>query len=130
MSNINTVTVSGRLTSDPVVKFTDKTALLIATIAVNESVKRGNEWEEKANFFTVKKFGKQVEYLSNHLHKGTKVVVQGRLAQNSFNTKDGERRSSVDIVADNIEFEKRQPSKATQLRDPWAANNSNNIPPY
>lgn len=109
MTDLNSVTVIGRLTRD----LDDKsyavsangTARAKISIAVNRSVKKDNQWIDEASFFDVTIWGKTAENLKPYLHKGTQVAVQGYLKQDRWQDKQsGQVRSSVGIVVDNIQL--------------------------
>ena len=98
-SDINTVAISGNLTRDPEVRGT----VLNFDIASNERRKnqQTGEWEDVPNFVSCVVFGNRVQPLSGILRKGMKVMVQGHLRQSSWE-KDGQRRSKVEVVADEV----------------------------
>ena len=64
--------------------------------------RQSQEWEEQTSFFNVTCWGQMGENASQSLPKGARVVVTGRLEQRSWETQDGEKRSTVDITADEI----------------------------
>ena len=105
--SINRVVISGNLTRDPELKaLPSGTPVLALGIAVNDRRKNqeSGQWEDVPNFFDVSIFGARAEALSRFLNKGTKVTIEGRLRWHSWETPQGEKRSKVDIVADEIEF--------------------------
>jgi single-strand DNA-binding protein len=73
-------------------------------VAVNRrwQNRQTNEWEEQVSFFNVTAWAQLAENVGECLTKGTRVVVTGRLEQRSWETPDGEKKSSVDIIADEI----------------------------
>lgn len=105
MNGLNSVTLGGNLTRDPELRYTHGgTAVLSMSVAVNESRKDGNgEWTDYPNFIDMTLFGKRAEGVSDYLSKGTYVAVTGRLRQNRWE-KDGQMRSKVEVVVDNINF--------------------------
>lgn len=101
----NTVTVVGNLTRDPELRFTQSgQARAVLGIAVNRrwQNRQTNEWEEQVSFFNVVCWREMAENVSESLTRGTRVIVQGRLEQRSWDTQEGEKRSVVEIVADEI----------------------------
>ena len=64
---------------------------------------RGN-WVDKPNFFDVKVYGNQAEMLSQHLTKGRRIGIDGRLDWRSWEAQDGSKRSKVDVVAQSVQF--------------------------
>ena len=108
--SINRVVISGNLTRDGELRQAGETPVLALGVAVNERRKnrQSGEWEDRANFFDVSLFGRRAEALAQYMTKGTKVAVEGRLRYESWEDKDGGRRSRVGIVADEVEFMSRR----------------------
>ena len=105
--SINRVVISGNLTRDPELRATGSgMAVLQMGIAVNDRRKnqQSGEWEDVPNFFDVVVFGQRGESLSRFLSKGSKVAIEGKLRWRSWETPDGDKRSKVEIIADDIEF--------------------------
>ena len=104
MADINNVVLVGRLTRDAELKFTTGgQAVCKFPIAVNRRKKNGDQWEDEANFFDVVIWGRQGESLSKHLLKGKSVGVEGELRQDRWQ-QDGQSRSKVEIVANNVQL--------------------------
>ena len=104
MTDINTLTIIGRLTSNCDLAYTaDGTARLNLSIAVNRSQKSGGEWSDKASFFDVTVWGKTAENISPYLSKGKQIAVQGYLDQQRWE-KDGQRFSKVCIIAEQVQL--------------------------
>ena len=104
--NINRVVLTGNLTRDPELRSTpDGLAICKLGIAVNTRRKNGASgmWEEKANYFRVTVFGRQAESCSQFLRKGRAVAIDGRLEWSSWES-DGQKRESIDIIADTVQF--------------------------
>lgn len=106
--SINRVVISGNLTRDPELRATPSgMSVLQLGIAVNDRRKnpQSGEWEDVPNFFDVIVFGQRGESLSRFLSKGSKVAVEGKLRWSSWDDKTtGQKRSKVEIIADDIEF--------------------------
>jgi single-strand DNA-binding protein len=104
-TNLNNITVVGNLTRDPETRFTP-TARQNTTfgVAVNRSWRnqQTQEWEERTSFFNVVTWGNLAENVASSLQKGMRVLVTGRLEQRSWETEQGEKRSVVEIVADEV----------------------------
>ena len=100
---MNKVILMGRLTRDPEVSSsTSGTTFARYSIAVDRRFKR--EGEPDADFFNCTSFGKQAEFVERYLKKGTKVVVSGRLQNNNYTNKDGQKVYDVRIMVEDIEF--------------------------
>jgi single-strand DNA-binding protein len=101
----NTVTVIGNLTRDPELRFTPSgQAVASFGLAVNRrwQDRSSGEWNEQTSFFDVKCWSQMAENVGESLSRGARVVVSGRLEQRSWETEQGDRRSKVEIVADEV----------------------------
>ena len=101
----NSVTVVGNVTRDPELRFTPSgQAVATFGLAVNRrwQNRQTNEWEEQVSFFDVTCWPQMAENVAESITKGSRVVVTGRLEQRSWETQDGDKRSKVEIVADEI----------------------------
>lgn len=103
MNNLNRVIINGNLTTDCKLEYGKSgTAYGGFCIAVNRSVKKGDDWEEVPSFFEVKAFGKLFESQHPYLNKGANVTVEGSLIQERWETKEGEKRSKIVIQSDTL----------------------------
>ena len=94
----------GRLTRDAELRFTSGgMAVCKFAIALNRLVKKGESWEDEANFVDVVLWGKQGESLNQYLTKGKQVAVDGELHQNRWE-QDGQSRSKIEINASNVQL--------------------------
>jgi single-strand DNA-binding protein len=103
--NGNSVTVVGNVTRDPELRFTPSgQATATFGLAVNRiwNDRQTNERKEAVSFFDIVCWREMAENASESLTKGTRVLVTGRLEQRSWETPDGEKRSKIEIVADEI----------------------------
>jgi len=99
----STVTITGTLTRDPELRFTQGgRGVATLGVAVNYRYQRNNEWVEEASFFNVTAWASLGENAAASLTKGMRVIVTGRLQQRSYDTQAGEKRSVVEIIADEI----------------------------
>lgn len=103
--SINQVAISGNLTRDPELRRTQSgMAILSFGVAVNDRRKNSQgEWEDYANFIDCTVFGGYAEHLADHLSKGAKVAVSGKLRWSQWE-RDGQKRSKVEVVADSVEY--------------------------
>ena len=99
MFSINTYTVSGNLTKDPELRATTSgTPVCNGSICYNSRRKsQSGDWEDVPNFFDFVAFGKAAEVLARK-QKGDKIVLNGELTQRSWENKDGERRTKVELL--------------------------------
>jgi single-strand DNA-binding protein len=101
----STVTIVGNLTRDPELRYTPNGAAVAAFgVAVNRRWQNrdSQQWEEATSFFNVTCWRDLAQNVSESLEKGSRVMVTGRLEQRSWETQDGEKRSVVEIVADEV----------------------------
>ena len=99
----NSITVSGNVTRDVELRFTGGgRAVASFGIAVARRFQVNGEWQEQTSFLNVVAWGSLGENAAASLSKGSRAVVTGRLEQRSYETQDGDRRSVVEIVADDI----------------------------
>ena len=111
---MNKVILMGRLTSDPEVRYSqgaNQTTVGRFSIAVDRRFKR--EGEPDADFFNCTAFGKQAEFVERYLHKGTKIVLSGRIQNDNYTNKDGQMVYSVRVMVDEIEFAESKNASAS-----------------
>jgi single-strand DNA-binding protein len=102
---ITSTTIAGNLTRDPDIRYTrDGQATTSLSVAVNRrwQNRQTQEWEESTSFFDIVCWRDLAENVALSLTKGARVVVIGHLEQRSWETEDGETRSKVELVADDI----------------------------
>lgn len=107
--SINSVCISGNLTKDAELRYTtNQTPVAMFTVAVNDRRKnQRGEWEDYAHFIDCKMFGVRAEKIKPILPKGTKVCVAGKLEYSSWE-KDGQRRSRIEVIIDQIEIMRKK----------------------
>lgn len=108
--SINHVTISGNLTRDAEIKRTASGMAIVSfTVAVNERRKntQTGEYENYANFVDVAWFGTYAEKCAATLTKGSKVCVAGKLRQSRWTTQDGQNRSKLEVIAEEVELPPR-----------------------
>lgn len=101
----NSVTLVGNVTRDPELRFTTGgQAVATFGLAVNRRWRNNttNEWDEQVSFFDVKCWAQMAENVSESIGKGSRVIISGRLEQRSWESEQGEKRSKVEVVADEI----------------------------
>src|SRR5215207_5756409 len=106
-TNINRVILTGNLTRDPELRsLPSGTSVCSLRVAVNTRRKdqSSGEWVDKANYFDVTVWGAQGENCAQYLAKGRPVAVDGRLEWREWQDKDGNKRQSIDIIADSVQF--------------------------
>lgn len=105
---MNKVILMGRLTRDPEVRYTqgeNATAVARYTLAVDRRMSRNNQnGDQTADFIQCVAFGRSGEFAEKYFHKGTKIVVTGRIQTGSYTNKDGQRVYTTDVVVEDQEF--------------------------
>ena len=95
---MNKVILMGRLTREPEM-FGQKSKVARFTLAVDR-----NYGEDETDFFNCVSFGKQAEFVEKYLKKGTKILLSGRLQNNSYEDKQGNKVISTQIITEEVEF--------------------------
>lgn len=119
--SINRVNITGNLTRDPELRATaGGTQILAFGVAVNDRRKnpQTGAWEDVPNFVDCIVFGQRAEAVFRFISKGSKVAIEGKLRFSSWETKDGDRRSKLEVVVDEIEFLSR--ANGQQVTSPAA----------
>ena len=107
--SINRVTLTGNLTRDPEMRATQGgTQVMSFGLAVNDRRRnpQSGEWEDYPNFIDCTMFGTRAEAVRRYLSKGSKVAIEGKLRYSSWE-RDGQRRSKLEVVVDEIELMSR-----------------------
>lgn len=112
--SINRVILTGNLTRDPELRSTASGMPVLGFgIAVNDRHKNSQtgEWEDYANFVDCTMFGKRAEAVAQYLSKGSKIALEGRLHWSQWE-RDGQKRSKIEVIVDEIEFMSARNDKA------------------
>lgn len=106
MASLNYVILVGNLTRDPQVRNTPGGAVVADIgMAINEKFKnKAGEMQETVTYVDVVAWGRQAEVCQQYLHKGSPVLIEGRLQLDQWESKEGEKRSKLRIRADRIQF--------------------------
>ena len=99
----NSITLVGNLTRDPEIRFT-ATGRAVASfgIAVGRRYQVNGEWQEQTSYFNVTAWGQLGENAAATFTKGTRVVVTCRLEQREYTSREGEKRTAIDVIADEL----------------------------
>jgi single-strand DNA-binding protein len=105
MANGNNIDLVGNLTRDPELRYTPG-GMPVATFGLAVNLRRQNrqtnEWEDRPSFFDIVCYGSLGENVSESLGRGSRVMVVGRLEQRSWETQDGDKRSKIEVIADEV----------------------------
>ena len=109
MASLNKVLLIGNLTRAPELRYTPSgTAVSDLRLAVNRAyTTQGGDKREETCFLTVVVWGKQAESAAQYLDKGSPVLVEGRLQTRDWETKDGQKRNVVEVVAERLQLRQR-----------------------
>ena len=121
---MNIVIISGNLTRDPEVNYTqgaEPKAITTMTVASSRG-KKTDGTDAGADYIRTKVFGKQAENCKQYLKQGSKVLVQGKWQTGSYEDKDGKKVYTNDLVASRVEFlDKKKDDESTQPSEPKTA---------
>ena len=99
----NTVTLVGNLTRDPELRFTTGgRGVASFGLAVSRRYQQNGEWQEQTSYFNIVAWGQMGENAAATLTKGMRVLVTGRLEQREYTTREGDKRTAIEINADEI----------------------------
>jgi single-strand DNA-binding protein len=102
MASFNRVILMGNLTRDPELRYISTgTAVSDITLAVNDRIKRNNEWVEETSFVDVTLWGRTAEVANQYLSKGSPILIEGRLKQDRWE-KEGQKFSKLRVTADQM----------------------------
>ena len=112
---MNKAILIGRLTAKPELRYAGGVSTVRFTVAVNRNFTNA-DGKRDADFINVVAWRKQAETISKFFDKGNLIALEGRLQTGSFNDKDGNKRYTMDVVADNVQFleSKQQSQRRTQ----------------
>jgi single-strand DNA-binding protein len=103
MASENNVTLVGNLTRDPELRYTQSgRGVASFGLAVNRRYQQNGEWQEQTSFFNVVAWGDLGENAAASLNKGHRIVVTGRLQQREYESREGEKRNTVEVIADEL----------------------------
>ena len=130
---MNKIIILGTITKDIEIKYTQSgTAIANFSIAYNKkwTDKNTNERKEKASFFDVQVFGKQAETINQYFHKGSRILIEGELEQQTWQAQDGTNRSKVVINLNGFDFiDKSNNGDGSQSYSRSQQNDQQNQPP-
>lgn len=115
-ANLNKVLLIGNLTRDPELRYIPSgTAVATFSLAVNRVYNTpAGEKKEETTFIRIVVWGRRAEVCGEYLSKGSPVFVEGRIQSRSWEDKDGQKRSTVEVIADNVQFLRGGSGEKTQ----------------
>jgi len=111
-ASFNKVLLMGNLTRDPELRFTQG-GMAVASfgLAVNRKFKQGEEYKDEVCFVDITVWAKQAENCEKYIHKGSLVFIEGRLNFRTWEAEGGQKRSKLEVVANNVQFLTKQGEK-------------------
>jgi single-strand DNA-binding protein len=131
---MNKVTLIGRLTKDPELKFTPGAGTAVATFTVAVDRRLPNkDGQREADFIPIVVWGKPAENTANYMSKGKLIAISGRIQTRSYDAKDGTKRYVTEVVAEEVQFLDR--GNGAKSNDNYSSNSegsykSNTAPDY
>ena len=110
---MNKVILMGRITKDPDVRSNGDSTVTRFSLAVDRRYKKDNE---TADFIGCVAFGKTAEFIEKYCHKGTKLVVTGRIQTGNYTNKEGQKVYTTDVIVEECEF--AESKKASESNEP------------
>jgi len=105
MASFNRVILAGNLTRDIELRETPGGASVAdAGLAVNDRRKQGDEWVDETSFIDLTLWGRTAENAAEYLSKGSPILIEGRLKQDSWQNEAGEKRTKLKVVVDRLQF--------------------------
>lgn len=106
MASFNRVVLVGNLTRDPekVRYLSSGTAVTDIGLAVNDRVKKGNDWVDEPTFVDITLWGRTAEVACEYLTKGAPVLIEGRLKYEQWETNEGQKRSKLKVVGEKLQM--------------------------
>ncbi len=128
MASLNKVFLIGNLTRDPELRYIPSgSAVATFTVAVNRVFKsQAGEKKEQTSFIRVVVWGRRAEVCGEYLSKGSPVFIEGRLQSRDWETQDGQKRNTLEVIADNVQF-LRGPERSGAAVSPKAAGSADDI---
>ena len=129
MASFNKVLLMGNLTRDPELRYTASGAAVASFgLAVNRKFKQGEEWKDEFCFVDITVCAKQGENCAQYLNKGSLVFLEGRLNYQTWEADGGQKRSKLEVVANNVQFLTRQGEKVSMDTGSTSSPSADDIP--
>lgn len=110
---MNKVILMGNLTRDPEISYSQSSNLAIARFSIAVNRRFAREGEDNTDFFNCTAFGKTAEFVEKYFHKGSRMLLSGRVENDNYTNKNGEKVYGVRIIAEDIEFAERKSADAS-----------------
>ena len=124
---MNKVILMGNLTRDPEVSFTKESNKAVARFTIAVSRRFAKDGETDADFFNCVAWGKTAEFVEKYFHKGSRMLLTGRIENDNYTNKNGEKVYSVKITAEEIEFGERKQGGTSESTTPPPASDDDDF---
>jgi len=127
MANYNKAVLIGNLCKEPELRYTPQgTAVVNITLAINRKYKSGDELKEETAFVPVVAWGKTAEIINQYCHKGSPLMVEGRIQTRSWE-KDGQKQYKTEVVVENIQLlgNKKEEKPEQSTEQTWLSEEEN-----
>lgn len=106
---MNRVVLIGRLTKDPELKYTPGTGAAVSTFTIAVDRRMSKNGQREADFIRIVAWNKTAELVANYMSKGRRIGISGRIQTSTYEGRDGEKKYTTEVVADEIEFLDKAP---------------------
>lgn len=111
---MNKIILLGRLCRDPEIRYSQgEQSMAIASFSIAVNRRFQKQGEAEADFFNCTAFGKQAEFVEKYLKQGTKILLSGRIQNNNYTNKEGQKVYSVQVMVEEIEFAESKAASAS-----------------
>ena len=125
---MNKVILMGNLTRDPEISYSQSSNLAIARFSIAVNRRFARDGEDNTDFFNCTAFGKTAEFVEKYFHKGSRMLLSGRVENDNYTNKNGEKVYSVRIIAEDIEFAERKSADASSSYSAPSGSGDNPMP--
>ena len=105
---MNKVILMGNLTRDPEISYSQNSNMAIARFSIAVNRRFARDGEDNTDFFNCTAFNKTAEFVEKYFHKGSRMLLSGRVQNDNYTNKNGEKVYSVRIIAEEVEFAERK----------------------
>ena len=112
---LNLIVLMGRLTHEPIARMNGNEISITNFNLAVDNLRKESDGSQSTSFFVVTCFGKVAENVAKFVKKGSKIAVQGSIQQRSYINKNGEKRTTYDVIADSVEFLDPKPAEPAEV---------------
>lgn len=124
---MNKLILMGNFTRDPEIRYSQGSNLAIARFSIAINRRFAREGEDNTDFFNCTAFGKTAEFVEKYFHKGMKAAIVGRIENDNYTNKNGEKVYSVKVIVEEIEFGERKQGGTSESTTPPPASDDDDF---